>query len=496
MNNFVELLSQMGPGRVSNTAYDTAWVARLGDVDSEISNHALAWICENQNPDGSWGAYEPYYYHDRVISTLAAMIALTYRGRRSEDHRQIERGLVALERIAHGATGRLMADPNGATAGFEMIVPTLVVEAERIGILKQQTNTILARLAKQRLAKIEILKNRKINRTMTAAFSSEMAGADGQAMLDMDNLQEADGSISHSPSATAYYLAKIRPDDQKALSYLKQTVSRDGGVPMAMPFEVCERAWVLWNVSLVENLDQQTKKLCKPHLDALHQAWKPRQGVGFTRGHSVMDGDDTSLTYDVLTRFGYATDQDTLLEYEENDHFRCYPLEITYSISTNIHFVGALRQAGYEADHPLVMKATEFLLRNRTSDQFWYDKWHASPYYATGHAIIAFSNYRNDVIENSVKWIVDSQNNDGSWGYYAFPSAEETAYALQALSVWKKNGGELNKNILKNGLIWLKDHSTSPYPLMWLAKSLNYSEWIIQSELLSAKWLAEEAISS
>src|SRR5215510_5978048 len=88
------LLKEIGPGQMSSTAYDTAWVARLGAIDSDLSNGALEWICSNQLSDGSWGAKDVYYYHDRVICTLAAMIALTYRGRRSRDHYQIEKGLV------------------------------------------------------------------------------------------------------------------------------------------------------------------------------------------------------------------------------------------------------------------------------------------------------------------------------------------------------------------------------------------------------------------
>ncbi len=98
------LLSEWSPGRVMRTAYDTAWVARLGEVDQAMSNAALRWISENQLPDGSWGAAAPLYYHDRVISTLAAMLVLTRQGRRSYDRRQIELGLLALERIAGGAT--------------------------------------------------------------------------------------------------------------------------------------------------------------------------------------------------------------------------------------------------------------------------------------------------------------------------------------------------------------------------------------------------------
>ena len=37
------------------------------------------------------------YYHDRVLCTLAAMIALSYHGRRGQDKVQIENGKLALE---------------------------------------------------------------------------------------------------------------------------------------------------------------------------------------------------------------------------------------------------------------------------------------------------------------------------------------------------------------------------------------------------------------
>ena len=206
INQVRQLLQEIGIGKMSNLAYDTAWIARLGEIDWELSSQALEWLCENQLPDGSWGAKEPFYYHDRVISTLAAMISLTYRGRRSRDKIQIERGLRALEIITSGATQGLRSDPNGATVGFEMIIPTLVAEAEKIGLIKQQGERILGRLAKQRKIKLDLIKDKKINRYITASFSSEMAGQDGISMLDIENLQEPNGSVGHSPSATAYYV--------------------------------------------------------------------------------------------------------------------------------------------------------------------------------------------------------------------------------------------------------------------------------------------------
>ena len=122
MNDLIaKLIDEIGPGHMGSTAYDTAWAARLGEIDWNLSSHGLAWLAENQLPDGSWGAREPFYHHDRVICTLAAMIALSYRGRRGQDKVQIENGKLALERIVGGATVGLQADPNGATIGFEMV---------------------------------------------------------------------------------------------------------------------------------------------------------------------------------------------------------------------------------------------------------------------------------------------------------------------------------------------------------------------------------------
>src|ERR1044071_7921885 len=110
-----ELVDQIGPGHMASTAYDTAWVARLGEIDWNLSSRALAWLAENQLPDGSWGAPAPMYYHDRVLCTMAAMIALTYQGRRGRDKVRIEQGKLALERIVGGATQGLQSDSNGAT---------------------------------------------------------------------------------------------------------------------------------------------------------------------------------------------------------------------------------------------------------------------------------------------------------------------------------------------------------------------------------------------
>src|SRR5574342_296292 len=226
-----QLIDEIGPRHMPRTAYDTAWAARIDDVDWELSSHALQWLSENQLPDGSWGAPAPMYYHDRVLCTLAAMIALSYMGRRGHDKEQIEKGKLALERIVGAATQGLQSDPNGATVGFEMIAPTLAAEAEKLGIIKNQGNRILGRLSRMRAKKLSYLKDNMINRHVTIAFSAEMAGTDGKHMLDIDHLQESNGSVGLSPSATAYFATYIKKGDEASLKYLHNTVKPDGGLP-------------------------------------------------------------------------------------------------------------------------------------------------------------------------------------------------------------------------------------------------------------------------
>ena len=55
MESFIELLKNLGTSNtISSSSYDTAWIARLKNIEPEISNRALEWICENQLADGSW----------------------------------------------------------------------------------------------------------------------------------------------------------------------------------------------------------------------------------------------------------------------------------------------------------------------------------------------------------------------------------------------------------------------------------------------------------
>ncbi len=482
-----KLIDEIGPGHMGSTAYDTAWAARLGEIDWALSSRALAWLAGNQLPDGSWGAAAPMYYHDRVLCTLAAMIALSYRGRREHDKLQIERGRLALERIVSGATQGLQSDPNGATVGFELIAPTLAAEAEKLGIIQKQGDRILGRLSRQRAKKLSFLKDNMISRYVTMAFSAEMAGTDGKHMLDIKNLQESNGSVGVSPSATAYFATYIKRGDEASLNYLRKVMKPDGGMPNVAPFDIFEISWALWNLSLIPDLRKNGK--LQPHIDFLSNAWQPKRGVGFAAEYSVKDSDDTGLVYDTLLRFGYEKDLASVLIYEEKDHFRCFDLEANPSISANIHVLGALGQAGLDKRNSSVLKILNYLQKARGQNPFWADKWHSSPYYATAHAIIACSELASELVAESVQWLLSSQNKDGSWGTY-LATAEETAYAIQALWVWNDKVARIPKSVFKNGARWLKEHMDQPYPPLWIGKCLYNPSLVIRSAVISALALA------
>lgn len=69
----------MDDGDISISAYDTAWVGLVEDVHGSGTPQfpsSLQWIATNQLPDGSWGDCEIFSAHDRILNTLACVVAL------------------------------------------------------------------------------------------------------------------------------------------------------------------------------------------------------------------------------------------------------------------------------------------------------------------------------------------------------------------------------------------------------------------------------------
>jgi halimadienyl-diphosphate synthase len=482
----------VGASAINSSAYDTAWIARLGELDTGLAQNAIEWLRWNQLPDGSWGASWPVYYHDRFVCTLSALVALAKCEVDSADL-HLDKARDSLETSAH----RLGFDAAGISGAFEVLVPTLLSEAAGLGLVSEY-NDLVRDLTRVRAAKLR--KVSKIDRNITPAFSIEMVGPSGIDLLDVDNLQEENGSVGCSPSATAFFALHVRRGDTSALAYLRDVAANDdGGVPYVAPIDVFEYAWTLRSLALLGAgaLDEETLALCEPVLDFLQAAWTPGEGIASVAGLGFKDGDATSCTFDALASFGRAVDIEAVLHYEEHDHFRCYALEPQLSVSTNIHALSALRAAGCGKEHPAVQKTLRFLWRTRTKDALWLDKWHLSPYYPTSHAVIAMAGYEDGLASqmggDAVGWIQATQNADGSWGFYGRPTAEETAYVLQALATWKRSGKQVQRHVLENGATWLVDRAELPYAPMWIGKCLYCPELVVRAAILSAVAMVKEA---
>lgn len=270
METFRTLLAKAALGNgISSTAYDTAWVAKLGQLDDELSDLALNWLCERQLPDGSWGAEFPFCYEDRLLSTLAAMISLTSNKHRRRRAAQVEKGLLALKNLTSGAFEGPQLDIKDATVGFELIAPTLMAEAARLGLAICHEESILGELVGVREQKLRKLGGSKINKHITAAFSVELAGQDGVGMLDVDNLQETNGSVKYSPSASAYFALHVKPGDKRALAYISSIIQAgDGGAPAFYQAEIFEIVWSLWNLSRTD-IDLSDPEIVRTYLPIL-----------------------------------------------------------------------------------------------------------------------------------------------------------------------------------------------------------------------------------
>jgi hypothetical protein len=79
INDITAMVRSLGDGEISISAYDTAWVALVKKTDGDKGPQfpsSISWIVQNQMSDGSWGDEAYLMLQDRMINTLACVIAL------------------------------------------------------------------------------------------------------------------------------------------------------------------------------------------------------------------------------------------------------------------------------------------------------------------------------------------------------------------------------------------------------------------------------------
>lgn len=477
------LNNRMGP-----SPYDIAWMARLpADDHGDGPRWAdlINWLVEHQHPDGSWGGTITYY-HDRIICTLAAAIALREHATCMPSNGAIQRA----ERYLWHHLHLLPRDPF-ELVGFELIFPTLLYEAQAAGldVPSHACGYGQIQTAKLQLIPPEMLYSPRVS----TVHSLEFLGRQGD-IAKIRGAQAVNGSLGNSPSTTAYYLT-FQKDDPAAMTYLESVRQHMDHVIYLYPFRTFEHAWVLNNLSFS---GLSVREFADDSVWVNLDAEMGERGVGLDPTFGIPDADTTSVSLCLLAKAGYDVDPTILTQFEDpkTHTFKTYSYERNLSVSTNVHALETLRWMPDYPNREEVRRAViAELLDNRKYNVYWTDKWHSSPYYATAHALSALvdeGDYLATACRHTVDWIVHTQHEDGSWGFFQTGTAEETAYALTAL-LHIHALHPMDPEVLHRGAAYLAEAYAAPttYPDLWLGKNLYTPYDIVRSAILSTLILYE-----
>ncbi|XP_040384790.1 syn-copalyl diphosphate synthase-like, partial [Oryza brachyantha] len=364
-------LRSMTGGEVSISAYDTAWVAMVGRVDGGGDGpqfpSCLEWILENQLGDGSWG--EPGFFMacDRVICTLACVVALrTWRVRPDLCAKGVS--------FIRDNIWKLDEDePDWMIVGFEITLPTLLQMAKDLGLDLPYDHPVLEPIYAKRdlkLAKIPL----DVLHTKPTSLLQSIEGMQGLDWTKLLKFQSTDGSFASCPATTADAL--IQTGDKRFLDYLDSIVKKfNGGVPMTYPMDIFEH---LWAVDRLERLgiSRYFASEIKECLDHVYSLWSHDQGLAFTEVFPVSDLDDTSMGFRLLRLHGYDVSSRAFKYFETDGKFSCYPLQLNCSITATYNLYRAAQVAFPGED--VLQQANSYsraFLSDRLSSNNLVDKW-------------------------------------------------------------------------------------------------------------------------
>lgn len=496
-------------GRVSASVYDTG---RLVALAPGLAGHParLDFLCRSQRPDLGWGGPDGY----ALVPTLSATAGLLAELRRGVG------GTAARDRLVQAATGGLRAlrgwlaaDPAPEipdTVASELVIPALLAEVNQLAAGEPALPDPLARP----LPAPAGFDRRRLDQARERCATGQLPPASmyclevlGPAAAGARSVRPAMGAVGCSPAATAAWAGG--PDGSgdsgrlrrraDAVDYLETLQAREGGpVPVVAPIAYFEPAWVLNSLG-AGGLAPAVPQVVLDRLD---------HGLG-SAGAPVApglppDADDTGAVLSALLRHGRVRPPDSLLGFLGDGYFRCYHSERDPSLSANAHALEALalylarRPAERDRFGAAAATAARWLLDQQRPDGSWWDKWHASPYYATSCTVSALSLHGGrdgaGAIARAVGWVLAAQRPDGSWGRWQ-GSVEETAYALQILARTARDG-PVAEAIRRGGEFLADPPPLAESPSLWHGKDLYTPVRVVQAARLAALRLASTAIGA
>jgi len=272
---------------------------------------------------------------------------------------------------------------------------------------------------------------------------------------------------------------------------------------MAPVLHPCERFELLWaayhpwlaGLPASSLLDAAERAALRA---ALHDG-----GVSLSASFPVPDADDTAVALLLLHDAGEPVDWQVLERFRLADgRYAAFPFERHGSVGVNLHVLHAVAASpdGPEREST-IGRLLEYLAAEQQGGLYWIDKWHISPYYATAHAVCVLADLpaanasaARPMLERAREWLRQTQNPDGSWGFYGRPTAEETAYAVLALAAGAEGQTGRDRQRCAAGARYLTAASRGDFgsaeesfPPLWIDKCLYTPTLIVQAVLTAAQ---------
>ncbi|KAG7970545.1 hypothetical protein I3843_07G089500 [Carya illinoinensis] len=369
VDSIKSMLGSMEDGEISISAYDTAWVALVQDVNGSGLPQfpsSLQWIANNQLPDGSWGDSEIFFAYDRIINTLACVVALKSWNILPE---KCEKGISFLkEKICKLE----YENDEHMPIGFEVAFPSLLEIARSLDIEVPFDSPALQDIYAKRNIKLTRIPREIMHKVPTTLLHSleGMPGLDWEKLL---KLQSQDGSFLFSPSSTAFALMQTK--DKNCLRYLKKAVQRfNGGVPNVYPVDLFEHIWAVDRLQRL-GISSYFKPEIKECVNYVYRYWTDK-GICWARNSEVYDIDDTAMGFRLLRLHGHQVSANVFQHFEKGGEFFCFSGQSTQAVTGmfNLYRASQVLFPGEKILENAKQFSSNFLREKQAANEL-FDKW-------------------------------------------------------------------------------------------------------------------------